>query len=96
MQLRNEETRSCEGFNKLKLSALPTHTRHQAAKSSPRWPTPVLEFRASLDENFLGLESPLEVIISVSNLPLYNLFVSEKKKSCHFGMNIAFSPSSET
>ena len=46
------------------------------------------KFCATL-ENFIGLGSPLEVEISVSNLPLYNLFVGEKK-SCHFGMNFSF------
>ena len=33
-----------------------------------------------LDKNFIGLESSLEVEISVSNLPLYNPFVGKKKK----------------
>ena len=64
-----------------------SHTRYQAAKSSPRWRPPDLEFRASLDENFIGLESSLEAEISVINLSLYNPFAGGKKKSCHFGMN---------
>ena len=67
-----------------------SHTRHQAAKSSPRWRPPDLRFRATLDENFIGLESSLEVEISVNHLPLYNIFVGVKKKSCHFGMNFSF------
>ena len=58
--------------------------------SSPRWWLPDLEFRDTLDENFIGLESSLEVEISVNHLPLYNLFVGEKKKSCHFGMSFFF------
>ena len=33
-----------------------------------------------LDKNFIGLESSLEVEISVSNLPLYNPFVGKKEK----------------
>ena len=90
MQLRNEETRSFERLNKLRLSALTSHTRHQAAKSSLIWRPPDLEVWATLDKNFKGVESCLEVEILVSNLPLYNLFVGEKKKSCHFGMNFSF------
>ena len=35
---------------------------------------------ATLDEDFIGVESSLEAEISVSNLPLYNLFVGKKKK----------------
>ena len=58
--------------------------------SSPRWRLPDLEFRDTLDENFIGLESSLEVEISVNHLPLYNLFVGKKKKSCHFGMSFFF------
>ena len=54
--------------------------------SSPRWRLPDLEFRDTLDENFIGLESSLEAEILVSNLPLYNLFVG-KEKNCHLGMN---------
>ena len=57
-----------------------SHISHQAARSSPRWRPPDLEFLASLVENFIGLESFLEVEISLSNLPLYNLFVGKKKK----------------
>ena len=49
--------------------------------SSPRWGLPDLEFRDTLDENFIGLESSLEVEISVNHLPLHNLFVGKKKKS---------------
>ena len=81
--IRNEEKRSVEWFNLsaiLGLSSLTSHTRHQAARSSPRWRRPDLEFLASLDQNFIGLESFLEVEISLSNLPLYNLFVGKKKK----------------
>ena len=44
-------------------------TRHQASMSSPRWRLPDLEFRDTLDENFIGLESSLEAEILVSNLP---------------------------
>ena len=55
-------------------------TRHQASMSSPRWRLPDLEFRDTLDENFIGLESSLEAEILVSNLPLYNLFVGKEKK----------------
>ena len=64
-----------------------SHTHHQATKSSPIWRPPDLEVWASLDKNFKGVESSLEVEILVSNLPLYNLFVGKKKKCCHFGMN---------
>ena len=49
--------------------------------SSPRWRPPDLEFRATLDKNFIGLESSLEAEILVSNLPFYNLFVSKRKKT---------------
>ena len=45
-----------------------------------RWRPSALEFQATLDKNFIGLESSLEVKISVSNLPLYNPFVGKKKK----------------
>ena len=86
-QLQNKETRSFEWLNKLRLSSLMSHTRHQATKSSPIWRPPDLEVWASLDKNFKGVESSLEVEILVSNLPLYNLFVGKKKKCCHFGMN---------
>ena len=58
-----------------------SRTRQQAARNSPRWRPPILEFRATLDENFIELESSLEAEILVSNLPLYNLFVGEKKKT---------------
>ena len=68
-----------------------SHTHHQAAKSSPNWQLPDLKVWATLiDKNFEGVESSLEVKILVSNLPLYILFVGEKKKSCHFGMNFFF------
>ena len=85
--IRNEENRNVEWPNlsaKLRLGALMSRTRQQAARNSPRWPPPILEFRATLDENFIGLESSLEAEILVSNLPLYNLFVGEKKKKNMF------------
>ena len=66
----------CRSF----LVFVTTAKENQAAMSSPRWRPPYLEFQATLDENFIGLESSLETEISVSNLPLYNLFVGEKKK----------------
>ena len=70
---------------------LTSHTHHQAAKSSPNWQPPDLKVWATLiDKNFEGVESSLEVKILVSNLPLYILFVGEKKKSRHFGMNFFF------
>lgn len=50
------------------------------AASKRRWRPPALEFQATLDKNFIGLESSLKVEISVSNLPLYNPFVGKKKK----------------
>ena len=53
---------------KLRLSASMSSTCHQAARSSPRWQPPDLELQATLDDNFIGLESPLEVEILVSNL----------------------------
>ena len=33
-----------------------SRARHQAARSSPRWRPPDLEFRATLDENLTGME----------------------------------------
>ena len=91
VQLWNKETRSFEWLNNLRLSALTSHTHHQAAKSSPNWQPPDLRVWATLiDKNFEGVESSLEVKILVSNLPLYIIFVGEKKKSCHFGMNFFF------
>ena len=45
-----------------------SHTYHQAAGNSPRWRPPDLEFLATLDDNFIGLESSLKVKILVSNL----------------------------
>ena len=71
-------------------SAFTSRTRHQATKSSPRRRLSVLEFWATLDENFLGLDSSLEIEILVSNLPLCSLFLGEKKKSCHSGTNFSF------
>lgn len=56
---------------------------HQATPSN-------LEFQATSDKDFIGLKSSLEAEISVSNLPLYDLFVGEKKKTCHFEMNFSF------
>jgi len=56
-----------------------SRTRHRAARSSPRWQPPDLEFLATLEENFIGLESSSKVEILVSNLRLYNLFVGIKK-----------------
>ena len=53
---------------KLRLSASMSSTCHQAARSSPRWRPPDLEFQATLDDNFIRLESPLEAEILVSNL----------------------------
>ena len=47
-------------------------------------------FQATSDEDFIGLESSLEVEILVTNLPLYNRFDGEKKKSCHFGIYFSF------
>ena len=41
-----------------------------------------------IDEDFIGVESSLEAEISVSNLPLYNLFVGKKKKNCYVGINM--------
>ena len=62
-------------LNKLRLSALTSHTHHQAAKSSPNWRPPDLKDWATLiDKNFKGVESSLEVKILVSNLPLYILY----------------------
>ena len=134
--------RSVEWFNlsvELRLSALTSCARHQAARGSPRWGPPDLKFWAVaglhvtsqqpcwwsrtkaflssgnltpfsckffqknfycidyqhttnmaplsrgckpriLDENFIGLESYLEAEILMRGLPLYNLFVGEKKK----------------
>ena len=82
VQLQNEETRSYEWFKlsaKLWLSALTSHTCHQACRSSPRWWPPDFEFLANLEENFIGLESSSKVGSSVSNLPLYNPSVGKKK-----------------
>ena len=53
-----------------------------------------LEVRTTLDEDFIGFESSLEAEISLSNLPLYNLFVAKNKnKKLLFGIN--FSPQKE-
>ena len=71
---RNKQKRSVEWFNlsaNLRLSALPSRTHNWAARISPRWWLPDLEFWATLDENFMGLESSLEVEISVNNLPFW-------------------------
>ena len=78
----NLETRGCQWFKlsaKLWLSALTSHNGHQAARSSPRWRPPDLEFLANLEKNFIGLESSSKVGSSVSNLALYNLSVGKKK-----------------
>ena len=71
---RNKQKRSVEWFNlsaNLRLSAFPSRTHNWAARISPRWWLPDLEFWATLDENFMGLESSLEVEISVNNLPFW-------------------------
>ena len=49
-------------------------------------------FWATSDEDFIGLEGSLELSRNFGgyNLPLYNLFVGEKKKSCNFGMKFSF------
>ena len=39
--------------------------------------------RATSDEDFIGLESSLELSRNFS-------FIGEKKKSCHFGMKFSF------
>ena len=44
-------------------------TRHQAARSSPRWRPLDLEFWAPLDKNLIRLERSLEAEIWASNLP---------------------------
>ena len=54
---------------KLRLSALTSRTRQEAARGSPRWRPPNLKFRVTLYENFIGLESSLEAEISMSSLP---------------------------
>ena len=41
---------------------------------------PALEFEATLDKNFIGLESFFKAGILVSNLPLYHLFSAKRKK----------------
>ena len=43
-----------------------------------------LDFRATLDEDFIWFGSALEAEILASNLSLYKLSVGEKKKKCHF------------
>ena len=49
-----------------------------------------LEVRTTLDEDFIGFESSLEAEISLSNLPLYNLFVAKNKnKKLLFGINFS-------
>ena len=71
---RNKQKRSLEWFNlsaNLRLSTFPSRTHNWAARISPRWWLPDLEFWATLDENFMGLESSLEVKISVNNLPFW-------------------------
>ena len=65
---------------KLRLSASMSSTCHQAARSSPRWRPPDLEFQATLDDNFIGLESPLEVEILVSNLYTFVLSLCRQKE----------------
>ena len=68
---------------------------HKASRSPPRWrQSNDLEFRTTLDEDFIGFESSVEAEISVCNLPLYNLFVAKRKnKKLLFGIN--FSPQKE-
>ena len=62
---------------------------YQASRSFPWWRQSDLEFGATLDEDFIGVESSLEAEISVSNLPLYNLFVGKKKKkNCYVAINM--------
>ena len=72
------------------MSAWTSRTCHQAASSSLRWWPSNLEFQSTSDKDFIGLKSSLEAEISVSNLPLYDLFVGERKKTCHFEMNFSF------
>ena len=89
----NEDNRNVEWFDlsaNPRLSTLTSRTHHQAARSSPRWQPPDLKFRATLDEIFIELESSLKAEILMGNLPSYNLFVAEKKKNYHFGMNFSF------
>ena len=81
-----KKTESVEWFNppaKLRLSIWTSFTCHQTASTPPRWQPSDLEFRASSDEDLIGLKSSLEVEISVSNLPLYD-FVGEEKKNVPF------------
>ena len=90
--LKQKKTESVEWFNppaKLRLRIWTSFTCHQTASTPPRWQPSDLEFRASSDEDLIGLKSSLEVEISVSNLPLYD-FVGEEKKMCHFEMNFSF------
>ena len=66
--------KSVEWFNlsaNVRLSAFTSRTHNQAARISPRWWLPDLEFWATLDKNFMRLESSLEVEISVNNLPFW-------------------------
>ena len=49
-----------------------------------------LDFRATLDEDFIWFGSALEAEILASNLSLYKLSVGEKKKKCQFRVNFSF------
>ena len=64
---------SCKFFEKNFYCIDHQHTTNMAALSRGCKPR-------VLDENFIGLEIYLEAEISMRRLPLYNLFVGEKKK----------------
>ena len=68
---------SCKFFEKNFYCIDHQHTTNMAALSRGCKPR-------ILDENFVGLEIYLEAEISMRRLPLYNLFVGEKKKKLSF------------
>ena len=67
VQLRNKKTNTFQSFNKIRFNALTSHTYHHATKRSPTWQPPNLELQATLDNNFIGLETSLEVELLLIN-----------------------------
>lgn len=62
-----KKTNTFQSFNKIRFNALTSHTYYHATKRSPTWQPPNLELQATLDNNFIGLETSLEVELLLIN-----------------------------
>ena len=57
---------------------------------APRWRRSVVEFWATLEKDFVGIQRSLEAEILVNNIYLHKLFIGVKKINGHSGVNFSF------